>query len=212
MLKMACRWMETAAHERFACVVGPLAGRRPYHRSGLSPAPSAPILLGLTPDRRRFRVLHLEPVGRSARAVARAEPLRDDALEPHLAGVAEHDVAVVMLKMLVELQARPDLAQHGGERRLAHLERLTPQVSAVQLEQVEGEEEHGGVRAPVAQPVEARHAIVVAGDRLAVDQARAQLLPGGPLLGPVAPRPARRVPRLPWPIAPSGGPPVRVHP
>jgi hypothetical protein len=27
MLKMACRWMETAAHERFARVVGPLASR-----------------------------------------------------------------------------------------------------------------------------------------------------------------------------------------
>jgi hypothetical protein len=28
MLKMACRWMETAAHERFTQVVGPLGGRR----------------------------------------------------------------------------------------------------------------------------------------------------------------------------------------
>jgi hypothetical protein len=27
MLKMACHWMETAAHERFARIVGPLASR-----------------------------------------------------------------------------------------------------------------------------------------------------------------------------------------
>jgi hypothetical protein len=27
MLKMACHWMETAAHERFALIVGPLVRR-----------------------------------------------------------------------------------------------------------------------------------------------------------------------------------------
>jgi hypothetical protein len=42
--------------------------------------------------------------------------------------VAEHHLAVLMLKMFVELNAGPGLAEHGGERRLAYLKRLAPQV------------------------------------------------------------------------------------
>ena len=38
---------------------------------------------------RRLRVLELEPVRRPARSVARSQPLRDDSLQPHLAGVLE---------------------------------------------------------------------------------------------------------------------------
>ena len=45
---------------------------------------------------------------------------------------------------------------------------------AVQFQQVKGEQEHGAVLAPVAQPVEHRHAIAVAGHRLAVQEKRAR--------------------------------------
>src|SRR5262249_49378272 len=51
------------------------------------------------------------------------------------------------------------------------IERLTPQVVTVQLDQIEGVEEHAGVVPPIADAVEARHAIALAGDCLAVDDA-----------------------------------------
>jgi hypothetical protein len=53
----------------------------------------APILFGLALHRRTCRVLHLDPVPRSAGAVGRAKALRYDAFEPELARVAKHDVA-----------------------------------------------------------------------------------------------------------------------
>src|SRR5215510_12364547 len=61
---------------------------------------SAPLLLGLALRRRRVRVLHLEPIRRPAGAVGRTEPLRDDPLEAHLAGVAEDDRAIPVLQVL----------------------------------------------------------------------------------------------------------------
>jgi hypothetical protein len=48
--------------------------------------------------------------------------------------VAEHDVAVRVRQVLVELYAGPSLAQHGGERRLTYFERLAPQFAAVELD------------------------------------------------------------------------------
>ena len=74
----------------------------------------------------------------------------------------------------LKLQARQAPAQQAGERRLAGLERLAPQVLAVELQQVEGEQEHVRPLGLAAQPLEHREPVVVAGDRLAVDQARAQ--------------------------------------
>src|SRR6185295_13134360 len=72
-------------------------GRQPACRyasgdAGIEAPPlSAPVLLRLVLHGRRIRVL-LEPVAGATGAVARAQPLRHDALEPHLAGVLEHDV------------------------------------------------------------------------------------------------------------------------
>ena len=65
--------------------------------------------------------------------------------------------------MCVELQTRRGLGQHRRERRLARLERFSPQVVAVQLNQVEGVEEDSVVMAAVADPIERRDAVVVAG-------------------------------------------------
>jgi hypothetical protein len=74
----------------------------------------------------------------------------------------EHDFAVLMLKVLVEVDARGGPAQHRGKRRLAGLDRLTPQILAIELEEVEGEQEYAVGRRTACRPV--------AGDRLAVDQ------------------------------------------
>src|SRR5262245_33666046 len=48
---------------------------------GLPPSSPAPILFGLPLHGGRIRVLHLQPGGRPARAIARAEPLAHDALD-----------------------------------------------------------------------------------------------------------------------------------
>src|SRR5215831_9307993 len=98
---------------------------------------SAPVLLGLALHRRRVRVLELQPVLRAARSIARAKPLRDDAFEAHLAGVPEYALAVVG-EVPVQTQPRKAPTQQARERRLARLQRLAPQVLAIQLKEVEG--------------------------------------------------------------------------
>jgi hypothetical protein len=55
----------------------------------------------------------------------------------------------------VQPQARGSFCQHRGQRRLAHLERLAPQVVAVKLDQVEGIEEHARIVPAVADAIEA---------------------------------------------------------
>jgi hypothetical protein len=76
--------------------------------------------------------------------------------------------------VLVEPDAGGRLGQHRGERSLAHVKRLAPQVVAVQFDQVEGVEEDARVVASVADAIEARHAVVAATHRLAVDDAGAR--------------------------------------
>jgi len=53
--------------------------------------------------------------------------------------VAENDVAGLR-EMRIELHPRQSSAQQAGQRLLAHLERLAPQVLAVKLQQIEGNE------------------------------------------------------------------------
>ena len=73
--------------------------------------------------------------------------------------MAEHHLAVVVLKVLVQPQARTGLVRTGASVALR-----TPTsrgaVVAVQLDQVEGEEEDAGVGAPIVDAVEARPAII----------------------------------------------------
>jgi hypothetical protein len=88
----------------------------------------APILFRLALHRRRCRVLEFEPILRSAGTVARAEPLRDDAFEAHLACVPEHRRAILVRDVLVQPQARGRLRQDGGERGLADLERVMAEI------------------------------------------------------------------------------------
>ncbi len=95
----------------------------------------------------------------SGRSEARAQPLRHDALEAHLAGVTKDDIAR-MRKMLVEMQPRIAPAQQAGEPRLAGLDWLAPEVLTVQLQKVEGVEEDA-LPAPLApQPLEHREPVV----------------------------------------------------
>jgi hypothetical protein len=54
------------------------------------------------------------------------------------------------------------------------LERIAAKIVAVQLNKVEGIQEHGGVVSAVTNAIEARHSGVIAGDGLAVDDAGAR--------------------------------------
>ena len=119
-------------------------------------------------------ILALDPVPRAAGVVGRAKTLRYDAFEPELACVAKHDLAR-FVNVLVEHWARLGPLYELGEYCLAALDRLVPQVIAVKFDQVEGVKEDAPVIAPVAQSVEARHAVRITGDRLAVDEARTRL-------------------------------------
>ena len=92
---------------------------------------SAPILLGLSLQGGRVRVLALDPVPRAARPIWRIAPLRDDALKPEPAGMLEHEPAVVMVQMLVEPQAWRGAREQAGQRRLAHGKRIAAEVIAV---------------------------------------------------------------------------------
>jgi len=100
-------------------------------------------------------------------------PFRHDAFESHLAGVGE-DGRAVAFHVLVEAQAKASFGQHASKRGLAHFQRITPQVVAVQLDQVESVEEGTVVMAVVANEIERGNAVVIAGDSFAVDDAGAR--------------------------------------
>jgi hypothetical protein len=74
----------------------------------------------------------------------------------------------VRFNMLVKPEAGSGLGQDGSERSLAHLKRVSAQVVTVQLDEVEGIEEDARVVPPVADAIEARDAVVAAGDASAI--------------------------------------------
>jgi hypothetical protein len=81
----------------------------------------------------------------------------------------------------------PDQAlaeEQAGKRRLAHRERITPHVLTIELDQVEGVEEHAPIVPSIADVVEARDPVLTARHRLvdalkrrrrAIDQKRCSL-------------------------------------
>src|SRR5262249_22390463 len=85
----------------------------------------------------------------------------------------EHGQAVAFY-MLVEAQPQASFGQHAAQRGLAHLQWITPQVVAIELDQVEGIEEDAAVRALMPDELERGHAVVVASHRFAIDDARAR--------------------------------------
>src|SRR5262249_58176803 len=84
------------------------------------------------------------------------------------------DGRAVALDMLVEPDAGPSLGHDRCERGLADLKRITPQIVAVQFDQVEGVEKYALVSALVTDQIERRNAVVIAGDSFAVDNAGAR--------------------------------------
>ena len=86
----------------------------------------------------------------------------------------EYALAVVG-EVPVQTQPRKAPTQQARERRLARLQRLAPDVFAVQLKEVEGIEEDMLARRLAPQPFEHREPVLIAGDRLAIDQAERTL-------------------------------------
>jgi len=73
-------------------------------------------------------------------------------------------------EVLVQSQPRKAPTQQARERRLARFQRLAPQVLAIQLQEVEGVEEDMLARRLAPQPFEHREPVLIAGDRLVIDQ------------------------------------------
>jgi hypothetical protein len=73
------------------------------------------------------------------------------------------------------LSTKPDrlVAQQLRQLGLAILDRLAPQIAAVEFEQVEGAEGDAAIMPVSAKKLEVGEPVAVAGDRLAVDQAGA---------------------------------------
>jgi hypothetical protein len=74
--------------------------------------------------------------------------------------------------MLVEPNAGAGLGHDRCERGLADLERVTAQVVAVQLDEVEGIQEHVPVMLAVADALERCEPVVIASDGFPIDDAR----------------------------------------
>src|SRR6516162_4424751 len=83
------------------------------------------------------------------------------------------DDRAVASHVLVEAQAT-SFGQHTSKRGLAHFQGITPQVVAVQFDEVEGVEEGVTVMASVADTVERGNAVIVASNRLPIDDAGAR--------------------------------------
>jgi hypothetical protein len=110
-------------------------------------------------------------MSRPARAIWRAEALRDDALAAERAGVLVDD-RTVAAEVLVERDAFMRQTEQAGQPALALLDRLVAQILAVHLEQVERAEQGAPVAPVAAYQVEHGESVVVANDRLPVDDAR----------------------------------------
>jgi hypothetical protein len=95
--------------------------------------------------------------------------LRDDALEPQLAGMLEYCRAVAD-DVIVELDAwTGDPSQEILEPAPSLLQRQRPNVNAAQLQEVEGVEERPVVVSLAVEHLEVRRAVTVADDRLSVE-------------------------------------------
>jgi hypothetical protein len=86
--------------------------------------------------------------------------------------MAKHCLAVAF-QVLVEPNTGGRLGQHHGQRFFAAFRRITPQIVAIQFDQIEGVEEYAFIVVAIANKIERSHAIVIASNRLAIDDARA---------------------------------------
>ena len=109
----------------------------------------------------------VDPAG----AIGRAEALRHDALATERAGVLENGRAVALV-MLIEGDPVAGVSEQIGEHGLAVLDRLPPEVLAVEFGQVESAEHGGVIVMPIADQIEDREPVRVDDDGLAVERAR----------------------------------------
>jgi hypothetical protein len=79
--------------------------------------------------------------------------LRHDALKPELAGMVEHQRAI-LLHVLVQSQARSCSREYPGECSLARAQRLKAKVITIDLDQVEGPHEDALVIPSVSDAIE----------------------------------------------------------
>src|SRR4029077_14475137 len=130
-----------------------------------------PIFFVQPPHRRCRWVLDLQPVRRSACPIRRAKPLGHDSLAAERARVLV-DNHTLAPEGLIKGDAVVRQAQQPGQPALALLDRLTPDVLAVHLEQIEGTENRAAVGGMAADEIEHGQATVIADDGLTVDDAR----------------------------------------
>jgi hypothetical protein len=95
-------------------------------------------------------------------------PLRDNPFEAEFAGAPK----TVAFHVLIE--SNVSLGQDHLKRRLAALQWITPQVVAVQLDQVEGIQQYAFAMTAVANEIERSDPVVITGDCLAVNDAGAR--------------------------------------
>jgi hypothetical protein len=91
--------------------------------------------------------------------------------------VPEYDLAIAF-HVLVEPNAGASFGQHHFQRGLTALQRITAQIVAVQLDRIEGVEEDVFVVVAIANEIERSYAVVIAVDRLAIDDAEARVNAG----------------------------------
>src|SRR5262245_58588178 len=86
------------------------------------------------------------------------------------------DGRAVDVSMLIDPDAGAGLGHDRCERGLADLQRIAPEIVAVLFDEIECVEEYAFVSALVTDEIERGNAVVIAGDRLAIDDtgARAQ--------------------------------------
>ena len=87
--------------------------------------------------RQRSWIRHGEPIASPAGRIARAVPLAYDALAPECARSLE-DNRARSVEDAVQRQLRPAVDQQPRQLRLALLDRLAPQIVAIESEQIEG--------------------------------------------------------------------------
>jgi len=80
----------------------------------------------------------------------------------------------VAFNVLIESDARSSLCEHHLQCGLAVLQRIRPEVIAVQFDQVEGIEEYAFVVMAITNQIERSHAVFIAGDSFAIDYAGAR--------------------------------------
>ena len=85
---------------------------------------------------------------------------------------------------ICSLRHRPDAARFKMPAWPCAFRTVRAACYRVELNQFEGVQEHAGVVAAIVDAVEARHAVVIAADRLAVDDAGARAQPGDQLEPP----------------------------